>query len=185
MKRLFVLCLAGLVSSAALLIGSASGEVGSRGSASPPDGIYTCEWIADHPVEAVRAGVTCSRTPPPVVPGADTMFVNPASIGRTGTASLLSTCFRLPASGSVGQGVFAWSSGYPYTSYWDINVYFAPDYTWYVQNVGGTNVYSEHVTNYNIHVASVANGGLPGSNYYRVGAQNHASTAVHWQSCYS
>jgi hypothetical protein len=186
LKRLFAFCLVILASSFALFLGSASGDVGNRGNASPPNGIYTCEWIADHPVQAARAGVTCSPTAPPLVPGAETTFLNPASIGRFGAASLLSTtCIRVPASGEVGQGVFAWYGGYPYTSYWDINGYFDPDYTWYVQNLGGTNVYSEHVTNFNIHVASVANGGLPGSNYYRVGAQNHAPTAVHWQACYA
>lgn len=156
------------------------GGAKDRQPATPPGGIYTCDWIAAHPAEAARAGVTCSPVPPPVMPGADSTLVDPTSIGRvaSGPDSLLYTCFRLPSSGEVGQGVWAWSNGYPYTSYWDINSYFAHDYHWYIQNVGGTNVHVEHITDASIHSKSV------GSNYHRTGAQNHASTAVHWQSCY-
>lgn len=184
-RTLFTLAASLAVVAGILGVGSGHASPGHREF--PANGVYTCKWIAAHPVDAAAAGVSCSSTPPPV--GAqDPIVPIPASLlGRSpldftsSPDSIDSTtvCFRLPTSGNVGTGVFAWTSGYPYSNYWDINGYIAYNYTWYVQNIGGTNVHVEGITDSYIHSTSV------GFNYYREGAQNHAGSAVYWHGCYA
>ncbi|MEA2494888.1 MAG: hypothetical protein QOJ29_2799 [Thermoleophilaceae bacterium] len=157
-----------------------AGAYGAGGGvrANPPNGIYTCDWIANHPTAAAAAGVSCSSTPPPIS-AQDPMVILPASTFGRDTLDSGTYCFRLPTSGYVGKGVFAWTAGYPYSQSWSIIGYVAYDYTWYVQNSGGTNVHVEAITDSYDHST------FPGWNYYREGAQNHANANVYWGGCYS
>ena len=177
--RVIAFSITALVMVAVLSAGKVSRAQAGGSGALPPNGVYTCDWIATHPAAAVRAGVTCSPIPPPVVSDALVTPVDPSAAGRSGVHALSTTCYSLPAVGAVGKGVFAWSSGYPYTSYWDINVETSPpDYTWYIQNAGGTNVYNEHVLDLGVHSKTL------GYNYYRLGAQNHSDTPAWWTFCH-
>jgi hypothetical protein len=177
--KLFAIAAATVVFAGIVAVaGAGTRGAGTRDRAFPPNGVYTCKWIEDHPVDAAAAGVTCSPTPPPVW-AQDPMVFVPASVLGIDTVQSGTHCFRLPASGYVGQGVFAWSSGYPYSYYWQINGYVAYNYTWYVQNSGGTNVHVETITDSSIHSTNL------GWNYYREGAQNHANANVYWAGCYA
>ena len=92
----------------ASLVGS-SGVASAAGKVpSPPGGVFTCEWIAAHPVGAAKARVTCDlATFLAAATPAVSQPVLPFSQG----------CASVPSSGSVGQGVFAWSS-YQYSTFW-------------------------------------------------------------------
>lgn len=135
------------------------------GGAQPPDGVYTCAWIADHAVEAAAARVSCDPTPPKRF--------------NFGFAPDASGCQYLPGPNTkVGQGVFTWST-FEYANYWDINSIFAADYTWYVQKTDGTNVYSHPWTDTTVHSTR------PAANTYRSGAQNHSVTPDRYYTCYN
>lgn len=84
-----------LVSPAATLSADQSGK--------PPGEIYTCEWIQRNPDAAVEARVTCDPATffgPIFTPDPVRIQAQPLSQG----------CANVPSSGSVGQGVYAWSS---------------------------------------------------------------------------
>lgn len=147
----------------------------------PPNGVYTCAWIADHPADAASAGVTCSSQAPPIPPNSPSTF--PETLNPIAAVAPLdqTVCGRLPAGTTrVGEGVFAWTQFYVYSNYWDINGYVAYNYTWYVQKTDGTNKFHELVTDAGIHGTPPD---LPANNY-RAGAQNHASVPVYWVVCY-
>jgi hypothetical protein len=160
-------------------VGVTSSAAGA-GTNGPPNGVYTCSWISAHPLEAAQAGVGCSSTPPLIVNGmVAPTFVAPRA--AAGLAQPLSNevCQRLPSSGQVGHGVFAWTPSYYYSNEWNINGYVAYNYTWYIQKTDGTNVYSQLVTDGAIH-----DSGIIGANNYRGGAQNHTTSNVYWTICY-
>lgn len=158
-----------LVLSASLAVSSGVASA-ARTDPSPPGGVFTCEWIAAHPVSAAKARVTCDlatflAAAPPAISGT----VLPFSQG----------CASVPSSGSVGQGVFAWSS-YQYSTFWGWYAFSSPaNYTWYVQTSGGSTQAWGNVTDPNNH-----NVGVPG-NIYRWGAQNHSGTAQSWYVCWN
>lgn len=145
-------------------------------AAVPPNGVYTCIWIAAHPSDAALAGVSCSPVAPPVVPGAFGAFI------AAPAAPLVSgeVCLSIPGSGKVGMGVFAWTPAYYYSNYWDIDTNDTPpNYTWYIQKIDGTNVWAESETDIQIHSH------MPAANDYRGGAQNHSGTATSWRICHA
>jgi hypothetical protein len=87
----------------------------------------------------------------------------------------------VPASGQIGQGVFAWTPSY-YTSYQWVaanNGYANPDYTWYVQRTNGTNAYSHEEFDWADHTSPTLT-----SASYRGGVQNHSATASAFSLCY-
>ena len=128
---LFALALAAIAAVAAASIAAAGNP------SQPPGGVYTCAWIAQHPVEAAQAAVSCNGQAPPIVAG----MVAPTFVA----GPLGEVCQRIPSSNAVGKGVFAWTPSYYYSYQWYINGYLtqggSPNYTWYVQNQGGTNVF--------------------------------------------
>jgi hypothetical protein len=141
----------------------------------PPGGVYTCSWIASHPDAAAQAGVTCSRTPPPDI-SALTQLVSPMSWG----------CNRLPASGYIGQGVYAWNTEWHNVSstnpnskiYWLLG---SPiDYTWYMKR--SIDNYSWALGRYSdtgAHTAQMA------TDYsYKAGVQNHSSGGSAYSACF-
>jgi len=166
-----LLAIAGvLAASVAVSTSAAAG----RSAAFPPNGVYTCDWIAAHPAAASAARVTCD---PAVFSAA---MSSPLS-GAASPDSLLSTgCQPVPnGGGNVGQGVFAWST-YEYAHVWQIKGNNSPsDYTWYVKKTDGTtqawNTESDTAT----HTV-----GVP-FNVYRMGAQNHSGTPQNWTVCYT
>lgn len=168
--RVGVRCAVVAVALCASLVGS-SGVASAAGKVpSPPGGVFTCEWIAAHPVGAAKARVTCDlATFLAAATPAVSQPVLPFSQG----------CASVPSSGSVGQGVFAWSS-YQYSTFWGWYAFSSPaDYTWYVQTSGGSTQAWGNVTDPNNH-----NVGVTG-NIYRWGAQNHSATAQSWYVCWN
>ena len=85
----------------ASLVGS-SGVASAAGKVpSPPGGVFTCEWIAAHPVGAAKARVTCDlATFLAAATPAVSQPVLPFSQG----------CASVWGGGGAGSGVFAWSA---------------------------------------------------------------------------
>jgi hypothetical protein len=157
-----------VVAALPLFAGAGLAATGSRPQL-PPNGVYTCAWIGSHPAAAAEARVTCDPT----------VFFS-ASLGASNDAMspLSSGCQVLPTSGAVGKGVWAWTA-YRYSHYFafaGINSF--PNYTWYVQNTGGT-VDWGNIADQSFHNSSV----LPFNNY-RWGAQNHSEQAQKWNVCW-
>lgn len=158
---------------AAIAAISTNSALARTGSSLPPNGVYTCDWIAAHPAAAAQAGVTCD---PSIFFAAAS--ARPAAGGPPITP-LSQGCVYLPSSPTrAGQGVFAWSS-YQYSTYWGwYGIYSPADYTWYVQTSGGTYAYG------NVYDTNSYYLGVP-ANIYRWGAQNHSSTAQQWFVCWN
>lgn len=133
----------------------------------PPGGVYTCEWIADHPVEAAIAMVSCSPTPPS----------RPFGFAPLASPETYAHCHRIPTEGNVGHNVFAWSH-YEYASYYDINSNSAGYYTWYVQKTDGTVSWSQTYTDLLVHIK------ILGGNTRRSGAQNLSYFPDNWSTCF-
>jgi hypothetical protein len=152
-------------------VGTAAGA-GSRPPGGPPGGVWTCAYIAAHPAEAAAALVSCDARGPVTVPG-----VTPAVTSSVNAAA--TPCARVPASGDVSQGVFAWMQSYPYFNYFSYSPSVTQLFTYYVQKQNGQNVQSGQDTQTNSHPVSV------GANYYRLGAQNNAPVFQHWVFCWS
>lgn len=162
-----------LVAAAAVL--AAPSSVASATTSGPPNGVYTCEWIAAHPAAAAQAQVTCDPVALPSTPFGPT--VTPSASSRS-MMLMDEGCQYLPTSGSVGQGVFAWTS-YKYTTRWSWFGNNTPaSYTWYLQTSGGTYAWA-FVSDANVHGVNAP------ANIYRWGAQNHSSTAQYWYVCWS
>jgi hypothetical protein len=161
-RRFSLLVIAAVVAAAAASVAQAAG---------PPGGVYTCRWIAANPAAAAAAQVSCGVSSP----AATTSSVSPLAPGAQPFAI---GCQRVPGSGSVGQGVFAWSA-FEYAGSWSWSVYGNPQvispYTWYLQKTNGTN-YAHGSNNGSI--------GVP-ANVYRWGAQNNGPVLMAWQVCYS
>lgn len=157
---------------------SANSAVAAKHPSLPPGGVYTCDWIAAHPSEAALARVSCDPA----------VFMAALSEAQSRDASVTSApmgvqstgCQWLPSQfGSVGQGVFAWST-YQYSTHWSWRGLFSPaNYTWYLQVGGSTYTYGT-VTDTNTYGPL----GVP-ANIYRWGAQNHSGTAQRWDVCWN
>jgi hypothetical protein len=139
---------------------------------SPPNGVYTCSWIASHPAAAAAARVTCDPT----------VFFAATSSSATETpvTPMNTDCQPVPnGGGRVGKGVFAWST-YQYAHIWQIKGNYSPSYyTWYVQKTNGVNYVYNVEFDTATHTVGVPN------NIYRMGAQNHSETAQNWNVCYT
>ncbi len=148
---------------------------GSAVSALPPNGVYTCSWIAAHPAAAAQARVTCDPSGALAASGAmpaGSAVATPDSIDASGCQTIPSPTTR------VGKGVWAWTL-YEYAGSWAwISNYSPAWYTWYLQKTDGTNYAHGEILDAGYHSLGVA------SNVYRWGAQNHSSTAEQWYVCY-
>lgn len=156
---------------------AASGVFASSSSAAapatPPNGIYTCDWIAHNPAAAAQAHVTCD---PAVFFAA--MAAPPTLAEIAAPQTSLQVCPYVPNGYRVGKGVFAWSDYYS-TTYWQWRGLYSPaNYTWYIQGYDGLNYV--HGDNYDTSWHEQT--GLM-SYTYRWGAQNHSDTAQQWQTC--
>lgn len=163
-----------LVSVTALALG-VTPAFAARQPSLPPNGVYTCGWIADHPDAAAQARVTCDlSTFTAAVSASPVQFAGPGPVSPLSVG-----CQYVPSSGSVGQGVYAWGT-YQYSTYWGWYGFNSPaDYTWYVQRSGAVTYTWGNVSDTNVHSV-----GVP-ANIYRWGAQNHSSTAQRWDVCWN
>lgn len=154
---------------------------GARGTGStPPNGIYTCSWIAAHPAEALAARVTCDASMFLVATAPSALAVLTdglqAPLGATPDAY---GCTYVPTSGNIGQGVFAWS-GYEYANQWQFTPTYSPNtYTYYIQRTGGVTYTWGDIYDPYTHTV-----GVP-ANIYRWGVQNRSSQVNNWYVCYS
>jgi hypothetical protein len=139
----------------------------------PPDGVYTCSWIADHRAAAKRAGVSCDP--------ADFFSGQHVSAREPGSVTALSQgCTNVPVGGGrVGQGVFAWTT-YQYSNKWGWYGRYSPAYyTYYLQKSGNVTYTWGQIFDTGSYIL-----GAP-SNIYRWGAQNHSSTPQSWYVCWN
>lgn len=176
MKR-FVMLVTVLAVGATLSMATRVHAAPPQGSITPPNDVYTCDWIARHPAAAAAAQVTCDPNARP--PAGSSVFSSP--IGASPASIEAQGCQWVPNGGAkVGQGVFAWSQ-FEYSNYWNYSVYAdsSPNYTWYLQRPDGTNYTHGTVTDFSVH-----NVGVPANNY-RWGAQNHSAVPAHWYACYT
>lgn len=156
---------------------AAASVVASNAAAAPPappNGVYTCDWIAHNPAAAMEAHVTCDPATFFAALAAPPTTTEAAATPQTATQ----VCPYVPNGYRVGKGVFAWSDYYN-TTYWQWRGIYSPaNYTWYIQGLDGLNYV--HGDNYDTswHQQS-------GLLYYtyRWGAQNHSDTAQQWQTC--
>lgn len=140
----------------------------------PPNGLYTCDWIAQNLVTATEARVTCD---PATFRAALTAPLT-ASEATAPPQTATQVCPYVPNGYRVGKGVFAWSDYYN-TTYWQWRGLYSPaNYTWYIQGINGLN----YLNGTNIDTAWDSRGGLMYYTY-RWGAQNHSTTAQQWQTC--
>jgi hypothetical protein len=171
MSRRFAASALGFVALIALvLVASATAATKQARASGPPHGVWTCGYIAAHPAQAAAASVSCSARGPVRARGHRVLAFMPMTA--------LSPCARVPASGAVGQGVFAWGN-FQYYNYFSYSPAVIEYFTYYVQKQDGTNV--QWGTDYqtNSHAVNV------GANYYRWGAQNNAAYAQSWVWCWS
>jgi hypothetical protein len=146
-------------------------------SVSPPDGIYTCSWIAGHPAAALAAGVTCDPLTFFTQMAAPVTAPQPVTVTPDATG-----CHALPADGSrVGYGVYAWSA-YEYSNWWQWNAQYGPaNYEWYIQDTSGQNVLFHHEYDTAVHQRNT-----PGAANWRWGGHNVSrDTAENWWICYA
>jgi hypothetical protein len=170
---------------AATVTVSTASARGPASLSSPPNGVYTCAWIAAHPASAAQAQVTCD-------PSIFFAALSPlAALAAPASAESLATpasadsitadgCQPVPnGGGRVGQGVFAWST-YEYANQWTWVANYGPAYyTWYLQKTDGSTYAYGPISDTSAHSLGVA------ANIYRWGAQNHFETAQNWQVCYA
>lgn len=143
MKLVWSRLSAAAIISACALITASLAFAGAEASGGPPNGVWTCGYIAKHPAEAAAAFVSCDQRGPVTVPG-----VAPVDA----SLSTLSPCGRVPASGGVSQGVYAWTQNYHYFNYFSYSPAVIQLFTWYVQKQNGSNV-SRGRTRRRIHAA--------------------------------
>jgi hypothetical protein len=175
-RRLLVVLALGVTLASSVFVTSAFARGGG-----PPNGIYTCDWIAAHPAAAAQAQVTCDasvffaglsgQTTAPTTSSASTPS-SPDTIDANG-------CQNVPnGGGRVGKGVWAWSL-YEYSNQWSWYGRYSPSwYTFYIQKTDGTNYVYGPITDTSTHSIGI------GANVYRWGAQNHSDTAQNWYVCY-
>jgi hypothetical protein len=146
----------------------------------PPNGVYTCDWIASHPTAATLAGVSCNENM--VNPGST---VSPEQVARAtithhGVSPFANGCQRVPSSGSIGGGVYA-ETTFEYSNFWTWN---APsrgeNYYWYIKHTDGSN------QTWGYAFGTTGNAGVP-ANVYQWKVQNETGNdPQYWDSvCYS
>jgi hypothetical protein len=170
---LITLALAALVAPSTALAGGAR-------KPGPPKGIWTCDYIASHPIEAAAALVSCDGLVPAAAPG-----MNPAASVDAGVAPAgpdytdAPPCKYVPLGGGyVSKGVFAWSDLH-YFNYFSYSPAVIESFTYYIQKTNGVNVQWGDDSVTNSHYVSV------GFNYYYWGAQNHGDAVQRWYFCWS
>lgn len=102
-----------------------------------------------------------------------------ATAPQVGTFSFSEGCQFVPSSGTVGKGVFAWST-YQYSTNWRWFGWLGDPahYTWSIQTSGGATYTwgtAYDANNWNINVPA---------NIYHWGAQNHHDKAQQWYVCW-
>jgi hypothetical protein len=183
LARLFA-ALAACVVVAMIAVATASAK--QTVSALPPNGVYTCGWIATHPAAAARARVTCDasvffsamRQSPPIAGSVVTALASPDTIDSTG-------CWDIPEDGSrISPGVYAWSS-WEYANRWSWAAHYGPpvDYTWYIQKSGPITVLYDRWTDLG-HSDTTHRITMATYNVYRLGFQNHSYPTQSWYHCH-
>lgn len=179
------------VVSASVLVGviapaASAGGPASTQSVMPPGDVYTCAWISENQVAALRAGVTCdavtfltemtgfnagpqpAETESPVVVASGSCVYHITSVPTDG--------------GRVGNGVFAWGPG-EYSNCWTWKANYAMDpggwYNWWVEKSSDNSILiSGQVFNTDwvgpLQVGTYA--------VRKWGAQNKGGTAQSWDS---
>lgn len=163
----------------------------AAGSALPPNGVYTCDWIAGHPAAAAQAQVSCDPSvffgavsaPMPIAGPPAMMLASPNTIDS-------SDCWNIPeGGGSVGPGVYAWSS-WEYANWWTWVANNAwpdgpIDYTWYIQKPGPVTLNYGRVTD--LTHGDVTHGPIQYTtgNNRRIGFQNHTYPTQNWNHCHA
>jgi hypothetical protein len=136
--------LACVIAAAAVVAPAEAGSGASGQSGAPPGGVYTCDWISNHQVAALNAGVTCDYVT--FITQMTGFNAGPQSAAASGLqpdccgSCGFYTSAEAPTDGSrVGEGVYAWgpyeySNEYKFTANYDPAQY----YEWYVENTSGT-----------------------------------------------
>jgi|GEM_PF-2850946 hypothetical protein len=170
MFRRFSVVVSAIASIAALVgTGVAQGRDSSTAApGGPPHGVWTCGYIAAHPTEAAAALVSCDARGP-VGGSLSAMRLRPS--GAT------SQCNRVPQTGAVGTGVFAWSVYHSFNTFSQAPAVIE-SFTWYIQKTDGTNVQNGTTSTANSYNVNT------GTGTYRFGAQNHGPTAQSWTFCW-
>jgi hypothetical protein len=178
-----LLLIAGFIAAANLASAATNATTKTFGSVVPPNGTYTCAWIAAHPAEALAAQVTCdsslfSLATAPNAIVTLTQGLSPQRSGGVGVHPDSNGCTYIPNTGNIGSGVYGWS-GYEYANSWTFTPSNSPaTYTYYIQLTGPSPYTSGN--EYDIYTHNV---GVP-ANIYRWGVQNH-SVPNNWYLCYS
>jgi hypothetical protein len=161
----------------AIVVAVPTASARDSASARPPHNVYTCNWIAHHPIAARRALVTCRARPPVVLPAAITQLTTFTPFTATAQG-----CTFVPLNGGyIGNGVFAWTN-YEYSNYWNWSPQKGSppsDYTWYLQNTNGVNYAYHRETDSGLHAINTT------ANNRRWGVQNHRAVAGNWYACYA
>jgi hypothetical protein len=109
--------------------------------------------------------------------GTTQVDASPTTVTATGNL-----CNYIPASGKVGQGVYAWSN-YEYADYWNFSDYSSPyNYEWYLQKLDGTNQYHDSYSGSGFD--SIHEEKNLGYTNRRWGGHNLSSTAAYWYVCH-
>lgn len=145
-------------------------------SGTPPTGVWTCDYIASHPVEAAVALVSCDPRGPIVMPEVNTQSA-PLTTSAAPAVEDVQPCKSVPLDGTyVSRGVFAWSDLHYFNRY-----SYAPaviqTFTYYVQRQDGVNVQWGS--------DDVANSHTVGANYFYWGAQNNGDQIQKWTFCWA
>jgi hypothetical protein len=129
LKRILIVAVAAFFLT--IFLGAASA---ARKPAYPPDGIYTCSWIAANPTAATLAGVSCS---PDMVNRGSSISPQQAAQLEPNSAESIGMA-RVPSSGAIGQNVWA-ATSYEYTTAWSWNAGSQHEtYTWYIKKTDDT-----------------------------------------------
>jgi hypothetical protein len=173
-RKLALFCLSLLATLMAVQALSAGVAIGISGSyATPPNGIYTCAWIAANPTAATLAGYSCHAD-----------MVNPGSAVSPGAAFSTVTAFGPDSADANGcQNVGPMSSGvygattYEYANNWRW-VGGNGKYHWYLQKTDGTYYVNGPELDDGFHEIFVP------FNVYRWKVQNQGSNGAVWNVCY-
>ncbi len=179
LNRLLVV-LAACAAGAALAAGVASADRAKL----PPNGVYTCKWIAAHPLAAAQARVTCDASvffaamSSPISGPSAAILASPDSIDSTG-------CWYIPAGARISPGVYAWSA-WEYANDWSWFANFGPpvDYTWYIQKSGPVTLNFDRVTDLG-HADHNHALRYPTGNVRRLGFQNWVYPTQQWYHCHT
>lgn len=143
-------------------------------SIGPADGLFTCDWIAQHPTEATAFRVSCR--PDMVNPGAD--LERAAELERlidSGAVTLSdgSACIPSSCAGLLGAGVYG-STSYEYSNTWTFSFSSAgQNFYWYIKKSDDSIQVSGGPT-VNGQTVNVA------SNVYRLQIYNAGTVGQRW-----